>query len=173
MLNCCMASMTPSSVTPRSCKRFSISELTYSPCLTLAGYVCRNRMRLIEMKDFLKNRGETGSRLSFANENIAHLGLPARAGLAGRHDLQVALEIIDLHVGEKLRAAQVDGVVLAPGTLEVCQEFRPDLPVAPSILFLCAWLDLHRKSDALHYTPSIYELMARGHAEKWPSLHAS
>src|ERR1700682_1998054 len=145
-----MASMTPSSVTPRSCKRFSISELTYSPCLTLAGYVCRNRMRLIEMKDFLKHRGETRSLFGFANENIAHLGLPARAGPAGRHNLQVALEIIDLHVGEKLRAAQVDRVVLAPGALEIRQEFWPDLPVAPSILFLGTGLYPHRQCNVLH-----------------------
>src|SRR6202171_2562501 len=149
-----MASMTPSSVTPRSCKRFSISELTYSPCLTLAGYVCRNRMRLIEMKDFLKHRGETRSLFGFANENISHLGFPARAGLAGCHNLQVALEIIDLHVGEKLRAAQVDGVVLPPGSFEGGQEVRPDLPVTPSILFLGAGLDPHRKSGALHTLPS-------------------
>src|SRR6266404_3345596 len=33
-----MVAMTPSIVTPRSCKRFSISELTYSPCLTIAGF---------------------------------------------------------------------------------------------------------------------------------------
>src|SRR6266851_6630903 len=37
-LNCCMTAMTPSIVTPRACKRFSISELTYSPCLTMAGF---------------------------------------------------------------------------------------------------------------------------------------
>src|SRR6266853_6838933 len=42
-LNCCMAPMTPSIVTPRSCKRFSISELTYSPLPDYCWFLCRDR----------------------------------------------------------------------------------------------------------------------------------
>src|SRR5712691_6968621 len=45
-LNCCMAAMTRSIVTPRSCKRFSISELTYSP---LPDYCCD---RFVASKNF-------------------------------------------------------------------------------------------------------------------------
>src|SRR5213082_418096 len=39
-----MATLKPSIVRPCSCKRFSISELTYSPCLTIDGYLCRDRI---------------------------------------------------------------------------------------------------------------------------------
>src|SRR5579863_8261521 len=124
-------------VTPRSCRRFSISELTYSPIL-------------IEMKNFLKYSRKTRSFLGFAYQNIAHLGLPARAGVAARHHLQVTLEIGDFHIREKLRAAQVDRVVLASGSLEVCQQLRPDLPVTAAVLLLSARLDPHDKSNTLH-----------------------
>src|SRR5437763_3488908 len=113
-------------------------------------FLCQYRFTLIEMKDFFKNEWKTCSTLGFADENIAHLGLPAFAGPAGSHGLQVTLKIIDLHISEKLRAPQIDGVILAPRALQVRQEFWPDLPVAPAILFLCARLDPHRKSDALH-----------------------
>ena len=45
-------------------------------------------------------------------------------------------------------------------------------PVGTDVI-LCAGLDPHRKSDALHRTPYLCELIGRGHAEKWSSLHAS
>src|ERR1051326_6814437 len=147
-----MAAMKLSGVTPSSCKRFSISELTYSPCLTDTGFM-PGQVRysfLIEMKNFLENRGKTCSRLGFTDENIAHLGLPTFAGLAGRHNLQVTLKILDLHISEKLRIAQVDGIVPASGALKVCQKLRPDLPVTPAIFLPRTWLDPHYKSDALH-----------------------
>src|SRR5438270_1030069 len=115
-------------------------------------FLCQYRFTLIEMKDFLKNRGETCSRLGCADENIAHLGLPAFAGPTGRHNLQVTLKIIDLHISEKLSAPQIDGIILAPGAFQIRQEFWPDLPVALAIFLLCTGPDPHHKSDALHRT---------------------
>src|SRR5260370_24004783 len=83
---------------------------------------------------------------------MAHRGLPAFDGRAGCHYLQVTLKILDLHISEKLRVAQVDGIVLAPRALEVCQELWPDLPVTQAIFFLGTGLDPHHKSNALHRT---------------------
>src|SRR5579859_2446897 len=143
MLNCCRALMMVSIVIPRSCRRFSISELTYSPIL-------------IEMKNFLKHRRETRRFLGLAYQNITHLSLPAFAGLAARHDLQIALEIGDLHISKKLCAAQVDRVGLASGALEVRQQLRPDLPVTPAVFLLGSRLDPHDKSNTLHSLPCLY-----------------
>src|SRR5579859_2553068 len=137
MLNCCRAAMMLSIVIPRSCRRFSMSELTYSPIL-------------IEMKNFLKHRRETRRFLGLTYQNITHPCLPALAGLATRHNLQIALEICHLHISEKLRSAQVNRVVLAPGALEVCQQLRPHLPVTPPVFFLASRLDPHDKCNALH-----------------------
>src|SRR5437763_8294639 len=112
-------------------------------------FLCQYRFTLIEMKDFFKNEWKTCSTLGFADENIAHLGLPAFAGPAGSHGLQVTLKIIDFHVSEKLRAAQVESVVLAARVLEICQKVWPDLPLTATVLFLGARLDLRRIGDAL------------------------
>src|ERR1051326_6581276 len=111
MLNRCSAARMVSMVKPRSCRRFSMSELTYSPIL-------------VEMKNFLKHRRKPRRFLGLAYQNITHLRLPALAGLTARHDLKIALEIGHLHIREQLCAAQVDRVVLAPGALEVRQQLR-------------------------------------------------
>jgi len=111
---------------------------------------CFHEYILVEMKYLFKNRWETSSHCGFADQNIAHLGLPALAGLAGRHYLQVALKILDLHISEKLRIVKIDGIVPAPRALEVCQQLWPDLPVTPAIFFLRTGLDPHHKSNALH-----------------------
>jgi hypothetical protein len=64
------------------------------------------------------------------------------------------LKIIDLHISEKLRASQVDGVILTPRSFEVRQKFWPNLPVTPTIFLLGTGHDPHHKSDTLHKTAS-------------------
>src|SRR4051794_31548064 len=72
-LNCFIAAMTPSIVTPCSCKRFSISGLTYSPFLPIVGF-CAG-IGLLSRRTFHKRK--QGAPLHQAQEREALKTAPA------------------------------------------------------------------------------------------------
>src|SRR5215470_9729801 len=127
--------------------------LCYAPPSAMT-YIAYHNLSLesqsIEMKYFGEHGWESRSRVSLPDQDIAHVPFPTLTGLARCHYLQVVLKIINLHIREKLRVAQINGVVLAPRSLEICQKLWPDLLVTPAVFFLSAGPDPHHKSNALH-----------------------